>query len=1131
MFAMLLGAQRLLTRDEKPQVVFFLEAAGQPVDEDSIAWRLCVYKNGVMILDGRQVFLAEFIDSLAEFRGQLSARASEGGYASEGGKTLWTFTIAGNGQMAIDGRETTLAGLKERILSSAGLEGFRETRQVTVADVLAAKIPTPTLTKVSFPHFTYKQAFPDAKDKAEVVIRKFHEAPMLKDLSKSPAGIPKNVLFPPDSPPVFPESLPPVEQRLPRNPAVVRGPDGIGVYGGVWNRCTANIWDLTRKVMYESFVRFDPSGRIQPGLAYKWEVSNGNRVYTFYLRKGQKWSDGTPFTTADLLWVCNVDIGSARWMSAPNWMQEIDGALLLYEEDILDWKKLASTIVAQWRSGKALPGRQIMKRGSEALKKAISKLAGGGEADEVTRSMIVDQLNQLFRKGGFYDEKAWKGVDFSSELEAFRKRGFSRLTKRQMRRVLLLMERSDLLQKLQSDPKFGSESKDLSSRNRLNLLLFRAAYRGIVAPAEKKRVKVEAVPDENGDDSHIIRFTFRKPNSIFLEKTATFMFYRGLFSMPRHVNEKFHPDGSRILNIVDVLDWRGFGEALRTNPVGKRLWERLDGRIRAALQSDPPDRKNGEPMATHLQRVERFRQPVIDAINKALKDRRFYSVQAMSGVDLNAEKKELLAEGVFKLTTDHAKLRRIKELLVREDLLRRVRVDGIESLGESELFNFNLMVLRAALSVGDEAPLAKNREAALNHLAANGPREYGGWVKMLMAIQADKYPELCPHYPTIKAWRIVSEPSDRIIWAVRNPYYYRVDPEGNQLPYLDAIRTQIETQAQTRVLKIMAGSVDFQTRDVEFDSFTELSQNAERGGYEVRLWANDYVGEVTFYAVQAHIDPQYMKLQDDPRFRHALSLTLNRQEIIDVVFKGLGGPAQWSIPKGSPYYNEKLATMSVQYDPKKANELLDAMGLDKRMANGTRRMWDGRPLSMGVNVSSDRPVTAVQMACKYWRDIGIDAQLKIRTGKSISRRANMGLLDIVVHKEGGSYFGPVLAGGFAPTHPAESLQWAKWVEYLRSGGRMGWAAPERIKKLERMWNRVVTAPDDKTKMRAWQALADHTADQLPWIGIMTSPGKVVVVKKNFKNVPKLSLAGWIAHDPGNSCPEAFFKLPEAKAKD
>jgi peptide/nickel transport system substrate-binding protein len=369
---------------------------------------------------------------------------------------------------------------------------------------------------------------------------------------------------------------------------------------------------------------------------------------------------------------------------------------------------------------------------------------------------------------------------------------------------------------------------------------------------------------------------------------------------------------------------------------------------------------------------------------------------------------------------------------------------------------------------------------------------------------------------------VVTDPNEIVSVAIRNPYYFAVDSEGRQLPYLDTVESEEQPRRPTRNLKLTSGNVDFQVRDINFSDFTILKQNERRGNYRVLLWAYDYVGEVVFYFPQPRADEEMARLQDDPRFRHALSYAINRQEIIEVVFRGLGEPAQVSVPLGSPFYNERHARTAVEYRPELANRLLDEMGLNRRAADGTRLLWSGRPLILVVAVDETRSLDAVQMVCNYWQAVGVNAQMKVQTMVLINNWNAMGLLDVGVAREGGNFFGPVVASNYAPTHPAECVWASKWTEWLVSAGQRGWEPPERFKRLEVLWRRVVEAPTREAMIAAWQALSEHTAEQLPTIGITTPPGAVVYVRNGFKNVPELSLAGWIAHDPGNNCPEVFF---------
>ncbi|MBS0662987.1 MAG: ABC transporter permease subunit [Verrucomicrobia bacterium] len=101
--------------------------------------------------------------------------------------------------------------------------------------------------------------------------------------------------------------LPPVAERTGPEPLVLEGPDGDGNYGGTWYRLATNPQDLEgvmpSRYSDVSLVRWSPQGYpIVPHLAKSWTVSPDQRIWTFHLRKGVRWSDGQPFTAEDILY-------------------------------------------------------------------------------------------------------------------------------------------------------------------------------------------------------------------------------------------------------------------------------------------------------------------------------------------------------------------------------------------------------------------------------------------------------------------------------------------------------------------------------------------------------------------------------------------------------------------------------------------------------------------------------------------------------------------------------------------------------------------------------------------------------------------------------------------------------------
>ena len=1086
--------------------------------------------------------------------------------------------LAGGGRFLI-----VCAGLAALLLLAQYAVGFRETaessvawnederpatRVATVQDVLAAaregRLRAPSRPHNDFPgRCRYDDAFPPGEEGVqparapapENVVREFSEAPILRDVDRQRRLRIRQFTEEWDD-------LPPVEERIPLYPAVMVGPDGPGRYGGRWRRA-ANDNDLGRKIGYPTLVRFDPKGDLQPHFAYKWKVENQNRMYTFWLRRGHRWSDGHPFTAHDVAWICNVLIGSDHWPDPPDWMGATDGSILLYDDDIRDWPGLARAVLRQMEDETPSPGRQmaaifaVEPERWNRLRALLEDIAHNGRpSSEDIRAEFVGFLNQLFENPKFYDPQAWKDVDLTSDLDALMRKGVSRLHAEERDLLEILILRNDLAQRLNLSSEWRAlqrrktegdldekqkariaqlaphadslergmgdlhPSREIALLKRANVMLFRAAYAACVEPPRRRRVRVEAPSDD------VLRFVFDKPNSFFLEKTATFMFYTGLFGIPPHIWKPWHPDGSRLLVQEDILDWPAFLRALAGEEAGdgptpgshlaSLMPLDLVQQIRSAAGSAPP---------------ESLRQAVLEELNRLLRLRDFFDERAWRSVDFDSERRELEAHGYSRLS-DRRLQRRYLELLQTDDLRRR----GVAELKDSgadeadnELLTFNAAMFRAAFSAPGPALdtpvrlarsiVAFSREVALDLQAQRDPLKFDTWVDRLRRINQLR---TRMHLPVLTPWRVVTDPNEIVSVAIRNPYYFAVDSEGRQLPYLDTVESEEQPRRPTRNLKLTSGNVDFQVRDINFSDFTILKQNERRGNYRVLLWAYDYVGEVVFYFPQPRADEEMARLQDDPRFRHALSYAINRQEIIEVVFRGLGEPAQVSVPLGSPFYNERHARTAVEYRPELANRLLDEMGLNRRAADGTRLLWSGRPLILVVAVDETRSLDAVQMVCNYWQAVGVNAQMKVQTMVLINNWNAMGLLDVGVAREGGNFFGPVVASNYAPTHPAECVWASKWTEWLVSAGQRGWEPPERFKRLEVLWRRVVEAPTREAMIAAWQALSEHTAEQLPTIGITTPPGAVVYVRNGFKNVPELSLAGWIAHDPGNNCPEVFF---------
>ncbi|HON73209.1 MAG TPA: ABC transporter substrate-binding protein, partial [bacterium] len=136
-------------------------------------------------------------------------------------------------------------------------------------------------------------------------ITKFNEAPQLADLVKQ-------------------GKLPAVEQRLPKSPLVVTPVEKVGQYGGTWRRAWLGLSDQwgPNKICHEHLVMFDKNGvDVLPNVAESWQISKDTTTYTFKLREGIKWSDGTPLTTDDVMfWYEDFLMNKELTPNAPSWL-------------------------------------------------------------------------------------------------------------------------------------------------------------------------------------------------------------------------------------------------------------------------------------------------------------------------------------------------------------------------------------------------------------------------------------------------------------------------------------------------------------------------------------------------------------------------------------------------------------------------------------------------------------------------------------------------------------------------------------------------------------------------------------------------------------------------------------------
>nr|MDQ3398911.1 ABC transporter substrate-binding protein [Deinococcota bacterium] len=286
--------------------------------------------------------------------------------------------------------------------------------------------------------------------------------------------------------------------------------------------------------------------------------------------------------------------------------------------------------------------------------------------------------------------------------------------------------------------------------------------------------------------------------------------------------------------------------------------------------------------------------------------------------------------------------------------------------------------------------------------------------------------------PTLHAW-VPANPygtGTRVV-AERNPYYFKVDPEGNQLPYLDRVVFNLVDDVEVMLLRALSGEIDMHGR--HFNTLTNraiLFDNQERGDYHFFAMVPDIMNTTVLFLNLTHKDPVKREIFSNKDFRIGLSHAINREEIIDLIYIGQGEPYQAAPRPESPFYHERLAKQYTDYNPELANEHLDR-AFPERDSSGYRLGPDGQRISFVIEATAapyGEIPDVLELVIGYWREVGIDAQLRMIDRSLLETRRAANEHDVTVWAGGGGVEVILNPFWYLPISSASSYAqaWATW---------------------------------------------------------------------------------------------------------
>ncbi len=310
---------------------------------------------------------------------------------------------------------------------------------------------------------------------------------------------------------------------------------------------------------------------------------------------------------------------------------------------------------------------------------------------------------------------------------------------------------------------------------------------------------------------------------------------------------------------------------------------------------------------------------------------------------------------------------------------------------------------------------------------------------LVAGLPADTVPTLESH--------IITRENTEGRHLVANPYFFQVDTSGQQLPYINEQDELFVGQSEVRLLKLVNSEVDYKAQALNLDYAPLLLENQEAGNFTVDLKPEIALNTFSFNVTSEDLEKR--AVFGDLRFRQAMSVAMNRDEINEVVFFGLGRAQQYTAFSPTPgFVSEETEQSFAQYDPDLANALLDEIGMVDIDGDGMRELPNGDPIVLNMQVATQGgSLKLVELVGQNWRDVGINNTVKEVTTDEYRSAASSNQLDVTFYAKGqplavilgiSELFQPPFDNYF--NHTSGML----WGQYIDTDGASGVQPPQWV---------------------------------------------------------------------------------------
>ncbi|TDC92966.1 ABC transporter substrate-binding protein [Nonomuraea deserti] len=376
-----------------------------------------------------------------------------------------------------------------------------------------------------------------------------------------------------------------------------------------------------------------------------------------------------------------------------------------------------------------------------------------------------------------------------------------------------------------------------------------------------------------------------------------------------------------------------------------------------------------------------------------------------------------------------------------------------------------------------------------------------------------------PERPTLHAW-VITDPlntGDRVV-AERNPYYWKVDSGGAQLPYIDKMEFAIIQEAEVMLLQAVDGKLDFHARHINSDvNKPVLAEGRQKGGYRFVKVETTSMNRLIISLNLCHKDKELREIFRNKDFRIGLSHAIDRQNIIDTAYQRQGEPWQAAPHRNSEFFDEQMAKQYTQYDVNLANQHLDRAGLTEKDGDGFRLLPGGERLRFSLDLITLFPewANAAELVRQNWAAVGVEMKVNPieRTLFYDRKMAKNNEHDANVWAGDGGYRVEIQEARWWFPNGEESNYATPWGVYFQTDGKGEHAQDPPAETLRQMelYGQMRAEPDQAKRKEMFRQILAIAKEQFYVIGLVLPTDGYAIASNKLHNVPE-------------SYPDAFLHL-------